>query len=181
MQVPVQVIFRNMKPSEAIEAEIRDRTAKLEHFFSRIVSCRITMEAPHHHHRQGKLFHVRIDLKIPGVEIVINRDPGKNHAHEDPYVAVRDAFDAAKRRLEDYIRRHYTQNKEHEIALVARVSKIFPFEDYGFLETKEGKEIFFHRNSVLNGAFDLIDIGSKVRFVEEMGEKGPQASSVRLM
>src|SRR5262245_59921056 len=103
----------------------------------------------------------------------------KHAAHEDVYVAIRDAFNAAGRKLQDHARRRRGKVKAHQPAAVARVSKLFPIEDYGFLQTANGRELYFHKNSVLSPGFDRLEIGAQVHFAEEMGEKGPQASTVR--
>ena len=102
MQLPLHITFRGMAPSPALESQIRERAEKLEHYHPAIVGCRIVVEAPHRHHHQGKLFHVRIDVTVPGAEIIVNREPTDHHAHEDAHVAIRDAFDAARRRLMDH-------------------------------------------------------------------------------
>lgn len=180
MKLPLQIQFLNLPPSEAIEANIREKAAKLEMFYHQIMSCKVVVEAPHKHQHKGHLYHVRIDITVPQGELVINRDAGKNAAHEDVYVAIRDAFDAARRKLQDYGRRQHGEVKAHEEAITpARVWKLFPEEGYGFIETHDGREIYFHRNSVLNGGFDRLESGMVVSFVEEQGEEGPQASSVK--
>lgn len=168
-----------MPPSEAIEAHIREKAAKLDLFYDRITRCRVVVEAPHRHHHKGKLFNVRIDMTVPGGELVVNRDPSKRAAHEDVYVAIRDAFDAARRKLQDFARRQRGDTKTHDAARRAHVAKLFPEEGYGFLETSEGKEIYFHRNSVLEPGFDQVKVGTVVVFTEEQGGKGPQASTVK--
>lgn len=109
MQIPLQITIRDMEHSDALETHIRDKANKLEEFFDRIMSCRVVVEMPHKHHHQGKQFNVRIDIGVPGSEIVVNRD----HA-EDVYVALRDAFDAAKRQLEDYARKIRGNVKMHQ-------------------------------------------------------------------
>lgn len=109
MQTQLQVHFRNMDHSPALEDDIRARAAKLEQFFDRIISCHVTVEAPHKHQNKGIIYHVRIAMTVPGRELAINRDHSENKAHEDPYVAVRDAFDSARRLLQDYSRK----NREH--------------------------------------------------------------------
>ncbi len=108
MQTPLQITIRDVEHSEALETRIRNKAAKLEEFFDRIVSCRIVVEMPHKHHHQGKHFNVRIDIGVPGSEIVVNRDHD-----EDVYVALRDAFDAAKRQIEDYARKIHGDVKKH--------------------------------------------------------------------
>ena len=105
MQVPLQISFRNMDPSPAIETVVREKAAKLGRFFERIVSCDVTIEAPHRHHHKGKLYKVRIDIGMPGNDVHVNQEGPKNRAHEDVYVAIRDAFDAAVRQLEDHARK----------------------------------------------------------------------------
>ena len=105
MQVPVEIVFHNVDRSPAVEAAVRERVAKLEQFSASITSCRVTVEAPHRHHQQGNLFAVRVDLHFPVGEAVVNRSPSENHAHEDVYVALRDAFKAARRQLQDHERR----------------------------------------------------------------------------
>jgi len=180
METPLQVTFRGMESSEAIEANIREKMAKLENYYDRIMGCRVMVEIPHKHQHRGKLYHVRIDLTLPKEELIAGRDPTLNRAHEDVYVAIRDAFKAIRRQLQDYVRKHYTQARVHEQQPIAVVSELFPMEDYGFLKTSEGEKVYFHRNSVVNNAFDRLEIGSSVRYVETMGEKGPQASTVRM-
>lgn len=113
MQLPLQVTFRNMSPSEQLEAYIRERAAKLDEFYDKIMSCRVMVELHHQHHHKGNLYHVRVDLTVPQNEIVANRKADEHHAHEDAYVAVRDAFDAAERQLEDYARRQRGEVKTH--------------------------------------------------------------------
>jgi ribosomal subunit interface protein len=102
MQTPVQVTFRNVQPSAAVEEKIHEYIAKLEHFYNRIISCRVTVDAPHRNHHKGKLYHVQIDLSVPNGELVVNRNPSEDKTHADIYIAIRDAFDALKRQLQDY-------------------------------------------------------------------------------
>jgi ribosomal subunit interface protein len=109
MQIPLQITFRGMQRSPAVDAAVRDKAAKLEQFHSRIVSCRVVIEQPGRHQHQGKQFVVHIDLKVPSGEIAVNRDH-----HEDVYVALRDAFDAARRKLEDFAREQRGDVKHHE-------------------------------------------------------------------
>lgn len=177
MNQRLQITFRDMDASDALRSAISDRAAELERFCGDIMSCRVMVESPHRHHQKGQLYHVRIELTVPGEEIMVNRNPGDDHAHEDVHVALRDAFHAARRELQDHVRRRRSQVKAHEGPPHAIVSRLFPYEGYGFLTTADGREIYFHRNSVL-GAFDELELGTEVRFAEEMGAEGPQASSV---
>jgi ribosome-associated translation inhibitor RaiA len=113
MQIPLQISFDGMDPSPALEARIREKAEKLERFYDRIVSCSVVVVAPHRHHHKGKLYSVRIDLSVPGQDIHVGRAGPENHAHEDVYVALRDAFNAAGRLLEDHVRRMRGDVKTH--------------------------------------------------------------------
>ena len=114
MQTPLQITFRNADTSPSVEAKIRERVDELEQFFNDITSCRVVIKAPSRHHREGGLYHIHVDLKVPGREIVVKRDPSEHHAHEDIYVAVRDCFDAVRRQLEDHARRQRGDIKVRE-------------------------------------------------------------------
>ena len=181
MKLPLQLAFRHMDPSDAIEALVREKSAKLDEFSGHIMSCRVVIEPKGKHHLHGKLYEVRIDLTVPGEEIAVTREPDQHTEHGDIYVAVRDAFDAAGRRLEDYVRRKRRDVKKLESMPHAKVSSLFPEESYGFLKTLDGREIYFHRNSVLHEGFNRLNIGTEVAFVEEDGTKGPQASTVKIV
>ena len=181
MQIPLQVTFRNMDPSAAVDERIREQAEKLEQFHGRVSGCRVVVEAQHRRHRKGILYHVRIDLTVPGAEVVVSRDPELDHAHEDVYVAIRDAFDAARRQLEDVARVKRGALKTHEEQQHGRVLRMVPREDHGFIETSDGREIYFHRHSVLDDGFDRLEPGSPVWFVDEMGDEGPQATTVRIV
>jgi len=181
MKQPLQINFRDIPPSDAVEAKVREKAAKLDKFYDQIMTCSVMIEAPHGHHHKGYLYHVRIDLTVPNGEIVINRDPKDNHAHEDVYVAIRDAFDAARRKLQDYSRKQRGDVKSHEVPPHGTISELVPVEDFGRIQTSDGRDIYFHRNSFVDGNFDALEIGNKVRFIEVAGENGPQASTVQLI
>jgi len=178
MEQPLKITYRNIEPTPAIEAKIRERADKLDRYYDGIIGCHVTIEVPHHHQHSGALYHVHIDLAVKNGELQVGRDPAQHHAHEDLYVAIRDAFDAARRRLQDHARRQRGDLKTSERPARARVVRLFPDEGYGFLETPDQREIYFHRNSVLNDGFARLVVGSEVRFAEEMGAQGPQASTV---
>jgi cold shock CspA family protein/ribosome-associated translation inhibitor RaiA len=180
MQLPLQITFRHMDPSPAVEAAIRKRAEKLDRFSDRITACRVVVEAPHKHQRKGKLYSIRIDLSVPGEEIPVTHNGPENHAHEDIYVAIRDAFNTASRLLEDHVRRIRGAVKVHEAPLHGKVVRLFPYEGYGFIETSDRREIYFHKNSVTNSGFDKLETGAEVRLVLAEGESphGPQASTV---
>ena len=181
MQQPLQVTFRNMKPSGAHKAMVEKKAEELERLYGQIIHCRVVVEAHHKHHHKGNLYHVRIDLTVPGSELVVSREPEEHHAHEDVYVAVRDAFNAAGQQLEEYAGRIRRDVKTHEVPPHGKISELNTEEGYGKIESSDGREIYFHRNSVLNADFDKLKVGAEVRFVEEEGDKGPQASTVRVV
>ena len=179
MMLPLQITFRNMPRSGAVEQAIRDRAERLDRFCRHIMGCRVVVETRHRQH-QGNLYHVRIDLTLPGREIVVGRERALHRTYEDVYVAIRDAFNSAGRRLEDFVRRDDMRVKAHEPAPHGRIARLVREEGYGFIGTTDGREIYFHRNSLLNAGFDRLEEGDPVRFHEEAGEKGPQASTVRV-
>jgi ribosomal subunit interface protein len=179
MQLPLQIAFRNMESSPAVETRIRERVARLDHYYKHIMSCRVVVESPHRHRRQGKVFHIRLDVTVPQGELVVNREPEEDHAHEDVFVAIRDAFDAMQRRLQDYAREQRGAVKTHEPLPRGRIARLFPEEGYGFIITADGREVYFHCNALVDGDFADLEVGTPVEFIEELGEKGPQASTVR--
>jgi cold shock CspA family protein/ribosome-associated translation inhibitor RaiA len=180
MQIPLQISFKNMGPSTAVEAAIRERAERLDRFFPRIMGCRVVVEAPHKHQRHGKLYGIRIDVTVPGHEIAVTHEGPKDQAHRDIYVAIRDAFNAAARRLEDHSRVARGDVKGHEAPAHGTILRLFHYDGYGFVETGDGQEIYFHKNSVTGRGFDKLEVGQEVRVVVAEGEsdKGPQASTV---
>jgi len=198
MKSQMQITFRNMKPSTEAEEWIREEVAKLETLYGRLMGCQVALEIPHRHHKRGSPYHIRIDLTVPGAEIVVKREPSLNararrlrepvsrkqtevHVpHKVLRQAINDAFKAAGRRLQDYARRQRGDVKGQARLPEGRVSKMLPDEGYGFLTSGDGREIYFHKNSVLGRGFSKLKVGTIVRFAEEEGEKGPQASSVRI-
>lgn len=180
MDVPLTITFRGMDASQAMEQQIRDRVQALGRVHDRIIACKVVLESSHHRHQKGNIFHVGIDITVPGREIVVNRDPGAHHAHEDAYVAIRDAFDAARRRLEDHVRVVGGATKAHEAPATGRIVTLFPEQGYGFLAADTGEEIYLHQNAVPNDGFAKLKPGDRVRYVlaPDPGEKGPQASTV---
>jgi cold shock CspA family protein len=181
MQASLQIAFHGLECSEATRELIEEKVAWLEQFYGRLTGCRVVVDAPHRHHRNGNLYHVRIDFTLPGGQIVVNREPAQRTEYRDLNVAIRDAFDAARRLLEEHVRRHRHEVKSHELPPHAQVSQLFADEGYGFILTSDGREVYFHRHAVLNDGFDQLQVGAEVTFVEEAGDKGPQASTVRLV
>ena len=111
--LPLQITWRGMEASPAVEADIRAKAEKLKQTYDHIVSLRVVVESPHAHHHKGRIYQLHIDVRVPGKEIVVTHNPGDDHAHEDLYVATRDAFDAARRRLKEYGRVRRGDVKNH--------------------------------------------------------------------
>ncbi len=124
---------------------------------------------------------MRIDITVPGAEIAVSRDSGLDHAHEAVCVAMSDAFNAARRQLEGRLRRTQRTAKHHETPPHGRVSEYYPQLGYGMIHTAHGRVIYFHESSVLDDDFSHLDFGSEIRFVEARDDKGPQASTVKLV
>jgi len=173
MQIPLQITMRDMDRSDALDTAIQEHAAKLEQFHSRITRCKVTVEQMHKHHQQGKHFAVKIDLRVPGREIVATRDHD-----EDVYIAVRDAFDSAKRQLEEAARELRGDVKTHVPALCGRIARMRLDEGYGFIETNDGRELYFSRDNVVHPLFEHLEPGTVVQFIEEMAAEGPQAKRV---
>jgi cold shock CspA family protein/ribosome-associated translation inhibitor RaiA len=180
MKLPLQITFRHMEPSPAFETRIHELTARLEKFCDQIMRCRVVVEAPHRHNSKGKLYDIRIDITVPDKEIAIRLGSPNHHAHENPYVALRDSFRAARRQLQDYQRERSQQVKVHVSPPQGYISELYPAEDFGRILTDDGRLIYFHRHSVLGRSFDKLTTGTRVRFAEEAGDKGPQASTVHV-
>lgn len=181
MKIPLQITFHDVPHSDAVEQKIREAAMDLEQFYEDIMSCRVVVEAPHRRHRKGKLYHLRIDVGVPGKELVVNREPGDKNAHEDIYVMIRDAFNAMGRQLKEFTRKRQGEVKRDIVAPHATIVSMFSEKGYGFIRTVDGRDIYFHKNSVLDGAFARLTVGAEVRFTEERGEKGPQASTVEIV
>lgn len=181
MQKPLEVTYRRMKPSPALDAAVAKYATKLETFCDEIISCSVIFEEAHKHHRKGNLFHFSVVVTVPGQQIVVRQAQDDNHAHEDPYVSLHDAFESVRRQLQDYMRIRRGKVKTHDSPACGRVIDLQPGLDFGRLETPDGREVYFHRNSIVNGDFESLELGSELRFTEEAGEKGPQASSVHVV
>jgi len=173
MKIPLVITVHGFEHSEALETAIREHARKLELFHSNITSCRVGVEEIGKHHHQGRQFRVRIDLRVPGKEILATRDH-----HEDVFVALRDAFDSAKRQLEDVVREHRGDVKVHEKAQYGKVARLLLDEGYGFITTPDDRELYFSRENVVHPLFEHLEIGASVRFIEEAGADGPQAKRV---
>jgi len=184
MQTPVEIDFQGLQAYEQLRSCVTRNISTLEQRFGRITACRVVIKGPSERHRKGGAFDITIRLTLPqGREVDIGRSE-KGWADNrllDPVVAVNDAFKLARRRLQDHARRMQGHIKSHEAPPVATVTRFDAAGGFGFLETADGREIYFHKNSILDGSVRDVMPGTRVTFFEEMGDKGPQASTVKVL
>lgn len=182
MQTPVEIVFHKLDRSEAVEARVRERVDRLERYHPRITSCHVYVEASHRSPQQKSLeYQVRLEVRVPGTELAVSSRPGDVNTHNDVYVAIRDAFQAMERQLKRHRGQRTGEVKVHAGPLQGMVSELHPERDHGQIATTDGRLVYFHRNSVLNGGFDELSEGTPVELTiqHDESEKGPQASSVR--
>ena len=182
MQTTPNIAFHGTDASPALRALIEEKLEGLERYCDHIVSARVVVEQPHRRHQTGAHWRVRVSLEVPGALLVADSEPSGGDRHTDPFATVRDVFEEAKRQLLDYVRRHPGREFVTPPAMpLGRIARLFTYEGYGFIEAEDGHEIYFHENSVLDGKFTDLHIGDPVRFVEEEGNEGPQASTVHIV
>ena len=182
MQTAPEIDFQGMAVSPAVRDAIDKRIAELEQRYGRLTACRIVVKAPGERHHKGGLYDIHIRLVLPdGREVNVARTPPQDERHADLTFALNDAFRHARRQLQDQVRRMQGRVKHHTGELIGTVMRIDPSGEFGFLETDDGQEIYFHRNSVLDDGWPRLAVGSRVSFSEEPGEKGAQATTVKLL
>ena len=176
MQSAPRISFHGFRASPTLKALIEEQIDQLERFHPRVISCHVTVEVPHRRHKKGRVWHVKVDVAVPGNDIHVTREAEVGRRHERPEAAVRDAFQHARRQLKDQRTRQTGEVKVHDGQPTARVDALNG--DHGFLTTEDGRSIYFHANSVLDGGFDKLKRGEPVAYVEEDGVEGPQASTL---
>ena len=182
MQTPVEVDFQGLEAKPELRSAIDKHVAQLEERFGRVTAGRIMLKAPGGHHRTGGLYEITIRLSLPdGREVNIARTPQGDERHSDLNYALNDAFKRARRQLQDQVRKLQGQVKQHDGPPIGTVARLDASGEFGFLETGDGHEIYFHRNSVLDDGFAKLNVGARVTYAEELGDKGPQASTVKPM
>ncbi|MFN3656089.1 MAG: HPF/RaiA family ribosome-associated protein [Pseudolabrys sp.] len=190
MQIPVEIAFHNIRSSQDAEATIRDHIARLERIYGRMTTCRVRVDQRNQNANGTIPPVVHIEMSVPGrKDIVVAHEPShlqRKFQAPDLYNAINEAFRIAERRLsrfKDKMSDHGTAEMVHEASNEFRgqVAELTPDEDFGFLMTKEGGLLYFHRNSLLNGDFDRLHRGDAVSYVEDMGDTGPIASKVRVI
>lgn len=179
MQTKPQIDFQGMEPSAQRQEQILRHIEKLEERYGRATACRVVVKGPGAHHHTGGLYEINLHLALPDKrEVAIERTPPQDERFQDFDFALNDTFKRARRRLQDQVRRIRGKVKHHEAAPTAIVKKMMAADGYGFLESADGREIYFHRNSVEAPGFDALKPGTPVRYKEEEGKDGPQASRV---
>jgi cold shock CspA family protein/ribosome-associated translation inhibitor RaiA len=182
MQTLLKVDFHGTELNEALQSKIVEHVDALEHLYGRLTACHVSVEAPGHHQRKGGLFHVRIRASMPdGRDVNVSTTSRADHRHADVFFAINDAFRRARRQLQDRVREMRGQVKAHETAPMGAIARFDPNTGFGFIEAADGHEVYFHQNSLVDGRPSRIRHGLRVTFVEQQGEKGPQASTVRLL
>jgi cold shock CspA family protein len=181
MQTPIEIDAQGAPLSDELHRSILAHVTGLEKRFGRITGCRVAVRAPTARHLTGGLCGVRVHLALPDKrEITVDRTADADERFADASFAINDAFRRVRRRLNDQVRRMQQRTKAHEAQPLATVSRLNREAGFGFLQASDGHEVYFHRNSVLDGAFHRLEPGMRVAFVEEPGDKGPQASTVRI-
>lgn len=182
MQTQPKVVWRGIEPTETLSQRIDEELVELHRAYPRITACRVAIESPHRHHRHGGHYQVKIEVTVPGKQLTVTRDPAAHKNFEDAHAAVNEAFATMHRQLSDYLQLVRGEVKRHvPAAQEGEVLRVMPEEDCGFIATRDGSEVYFHKNSVLNGGWQRIAAGDRVRFHAEQGDKGPQASTVHLV
>ncbi len=184
MKINPEITYRHLEKTSAVQSLVEEKIAKLEQFCDYINSCRVVIEKDNNHPSSGSPYRVSIDITIPhGREIAVVEKPDTGKQYLPLETVIRDAFEAARRQLISITTEQKGERKVHpEQQVSAMVSKLFPEQGYGFLkEISTGKEVYFHRNSVINNDFEQLIVGSGVRYKETMGEMGPQATTVQLL
>jgi cold shock CspA family protein len=184
MKLPLEITYRGVRKTEGLEDFIRRKASKLDQICDYITSCRVAVEVPQRNQRTGNPFRVRIQIRVPpGHELVAKQESSQADVREPLTKVLSAAFESAARRLRELVEKQRGEVKMHfDERAMGVVVRLFPERGYGFLKTLDtGKEVYFHRNSVVEDAFDRLEVGTGVRFVEQAGTEGPQASTVAVV
>ncbi len=183
MQIPLEISYRDVNKTPELDSLVREKIDKLEKICDYMTSGRVAIEKPQQNLKAGSPFRVRLEFRIPPQhQIIVKREPGEGDRNDPLEAVIRDAFEAARKQIRELVDKNRKEIKKHpEQEVSAIVNRIFPEEGYGFIRSMDGRDIYFHKNSVVNNEFGSIKEGTGVRFFEEQGEKGPQASTVQVV
>ncbi len=174
MQVPIQITMREVEQSEAVQERIKSRAKKLDQFFDKVISCKVVAELHQGHRQTGKLYNVRVNVRVPGKELVANRNEQDNL-----YKAIRDAFDDMDRQVEEQAKIINGEVKTHVGLSNGEIVRLFDDDQFGFIEaTATGEEFYFNADNVVHPKFKFLRVGMPVQFVEKIGDDGPRACRV---
>jgi cold shock CspA family protein/ribosome-associated translation inhibitor RaiA len=182
MDIPLELSFHNMAPSDSLKAAVRRQVDRLERYYGHIIGCRVVIEMPHKSHRLGSNTpDVHVLLRVPGREIVVTRElarAGDRKSATNAYAVLKDAFQAVQQRLKDYRRQQQGEVKPKDAPLLGHVVELVAERKYGFLVTEDKEELYFHRNAVADNGFDLLQVGDTVEYAPALGDKGQAAARV---
>jgi cold shock CspA family protein len=183
LQVPIEISFRDIEKNDFLKELIHTEAAQLERLSDNITSCRVSVEQPQKSQQQGQPYRVRVAVRVPpGHELVATEDPGMGDIRKELQTVIRDTFSSVGKQLQKLNEQQRREIKQHpEQQFKAVIAKIFNKDGYGFLRTVDGRQIYFHKNSVLHDDWDRLEIGTGVNFNEEMGTDGPRATSVQIV
>lgn len=171
MQQPIQITFKDLPQTNELAEIITEKTEKLEQFFENIISCHVVIEQTQKHKTQGKLNNVRINLGVPGKELIVT-----HNERENLHVAIRDAFDSLRRQLEDYARKMHGDVKPHARVLHGKIVRLF--DGFGFIQGTDGTEYYFNLTNLVHSKFDKLLVNENVRFIPAVGDEGLRAHRV---
>lgn len=181
MDVPPEIAFRGMDSNDNLKERILAGIEELETVHDRLVSCRVLVEDTTASRQTGKIYRVRLDIRVPNQNVVVDRQPADPDDARDLLQVMNEAFDIGRRRLGQLKEKQREQGKGQELPPHGRVVKLMTGDDgtrFGFLMSWDGREIYFHENALSNLDYDQLEVGAEVRFAESKGEDGPQASTV---
>lgn len=183
VKVPIEISYREVNKTDELDNLIREKIDKLEKICDYMTSGRVAVEKPQQNLKAGNPYRVRLEFRIPPQhQIIVKREPGEGEKNDPLEAVIRDAFEAARKQIKELVEKSRKDVKKHpEQEVAAIVNRVFPDEGYGFIRAMDGREIYFHKNSVLNDEFTKIKEGTGVRYFEVQGEKGPQASTVQII
>lgn len=174
MQVPVQITFRDLPHSQAVETHLQEKVEKLQQFCHNIVACHVVLEFANKNQHRGNLYDTRIVLTVPGKDLV-----SKINENENMYVSIRTAFEDMTRQLESYVQQSHGETKNHQPIVSGTIVRLFNADGFGFIEKADGAEFYFNATHVVSPPFHKLIVGMPVHFIEEMGSDGPQAHRVK--
>lgn len=173
MQQPLQITFKDIDHSTAVEARIREKIAKLDTFYNHITACKVVVEQVQKHQHQGKLHNISIYMSLPGKELTVS-----HHPNENLYLAIQGAMDTIREQLDSYRQRLYGDTKNHGERLSGVIVRLMEDEGYGFIADQEKNEYYFNLTHLIDIKFYQLHVGDNIRFLPAVGNEGLQARRI---